>query len=185
MKKVIGYARVSTTEQDAGLQDQVVKLTAVCDEVVKEKASAVGKREVFETLLSATLRREDELVVTTLSRLARSTADLLAIVDTLEKKGVTLRILDLNLDTGTAQGRMMLTMIGALAQFERELMLERQKIGIAKAKEEGKYKGRKPSAMSQKERVIELVGNGMSKQEVANALKIGVASVYRILKEAK
>ena len=92
------------------------------------------------------VREGDTFVVTKLDRLARSVAHLCEIVGELERKGVTLKILDLGMDTGTPTGRLMLTMIGAIAQFEREIMLERQREGIAAAKAEGRYKGRKPTA---------------------------------------
>src|SRR3546814_11163110 len=86
------------------------------------------------------------LIVTKLDRLARSVADLVAITEALRDKGVGLRVLSLNLDTATPTGKLMLNLLGSIAEFERELMLERQREGIAKAKAEGKYKGRAPTA---------------------------------------
>jgi DNA invertase Pin-like site-specific DNA recombinase len=86
------------------------------------------------------------LVVTKTDRLARSVAHLLTLVEQLAARGVGLRILNMGLGSSTATGRMMLTVVGAIAQFEREMMLERQREGIAKAKADGKYKGRKPTA---------------------------------------
>src|ERR1700729_1917497 len=91
-------------------------------------------------------RARDALVVTRLDRLARSIRDLCAIVDRLEAKGVSLRILGMGLDTATANGRLMLNVLGSVAQFEREVMLERQREGIAKARIDGKFKGRTPTA---------------------------------------
>jgi DNA invertase Pin-like site-specific DNA recombinase len=92
-------------------------------------------------------REGDVLVATKLDRLARSVADLMTIIQTLEKKQVGLRILNLGMDTQTPTGKLMLTILGGVAQFEREIMLERQREGVVKAKAAGKYKGRKPLAM--------------------------------------
>jgi DNA invertase Pin-like site-specific DNA recombinase len=89
------------------------------------------------------------------------------------------------MDTNTPTGKLMLTVLGGIAQFEREIMLERQREGVAKAKAEGKYKGRKPLAMNKQQEVIVLIKNGMSKANVAKHLGIGEASVYRILKKSK
>ena len=79
----------------------------------------------------------------------------------------------------------MLNMLGSIAQFERELMLERQREGIAKAKSEGKYKGRKPTARAKADEVVRLAGNGLSREQIAKELGIGVASVYRVLAAAR
>src|SRR3712207_4280554 len=138
----VGYARTSTVEQDAGLEAQLRELQAAgCEKVFKEQVSSVGRRERLAAALEL-VRDGDTLVVTRLCRLARSTAHLLQIVEALQSKGVNLQILDLNLDTATATGKLLLTMVGAIGAFERELMLERQREGIAKAKAEKKYKGR-------------------------------------------
>ena len=88
------------------------------------------------------VRKGDTLVVTKLDRLARSVPDLVKIMDSLEQKGASLRILAMNLDTDTPTGRLMINLVGSIAQFEREIMLERQREGVAKAKGEGKYNGR-------------------------------------------
>jgi len=95
-------------------------------------------------------------MVTRLDRLARSIADLCKILAQLEAKGASLRVLNMNLDTATPTGKLILNVLGSIAQFERELMLERQREGIAKAKAEGKYKGRKPTARAKAEQVREL-----------------------------
>jgi DNA invertase Pin-like site-specific DNA recombinase len=87
----------------------------------------------------------------------------------------------LNLDTATATGRMMLTLIGAIAQFERELMLERQREGIAKAKAAGKYRGRAPTARAKLDQIRALQSQGVGASEIARRLGIGRASVYRLL----
>lgn len=180
----IGYARVSTNDQN--LEAQLTQLQAVgCDKVYQEKASGakVDRPELAAMLDYA--RHGDTIVVCKLDRIARSTKHLLDIVDGLQKKGATFKVLNIDLDTSTATGKLMLTMLGAIATFEREMMLERQLEGIAQAKQAGVYKGRKPTAKAQAKRVMELLENGKTKQAVADTLKIGVASVYRIVKEDK
>ena len=107
--------------------------------------SSVGPRRALSEVLEF-LRAGDVLVVTKLDRLARSVAHLGELVSGLEARGIALRILGIGLDTGTPTGRLMLNLLGSIAQFEREIMLERQREGIAKAKAEHKYKGRKPTA---------------------------------------
>jgi len=121
-------------------------------------------------------------VVTKIDRLARSVADLCAIVKRIESKGATLRILAINLDTATPTGKLMLNVLGSVAQFEREIMLERQREGIAKAKGEGRYKGRAPTARARSADVHRLAAEGMTRDAIAAQLAIGVASVYRVLR---
>ena len=121
------------------------------------------------------------MVVTKLDRLARSIHDLWKIVDQLEFKEIKLRILDLNLDTSTPTGRLMLSMMGALAQFEREMLLERQREGIARAKAEGKFKGRVPTARAKKSEIQKLIADGVKPTQVAEQLGVSRASVYRYL----
>ena len=126
-------------------------------------------------------REGDTFVVTKPDRLARSTKDLLGIIDRLNDRGVRVRILSLDLDTTTATGKLMLTILGAVAAFERELMLERQREGIAKAKADGKYKGRKPTARAKANDAVAMVRSGKTVSETAKALQIGRGSVYRAL----
>ena len=179
---LIGYARTSTVEQVAGFDAQVSALNAEgCESVFKEQVSSVAEREQLESAIRFA-RSGDMFVVTKLDRLARNTQHLLEIVQRLEAKGVSLKVLNLGLDTSTPTGKLMLTMLGAVGQFEREIMLERQKEGVAKAKAEGKYKGRKPTAQAKKADVLALVAGGATKEAVAKQLGIGVASVYRMLK---
>lgn len=177
----IGYARVSTTDQNFEAQLEQLQ-AAACSKIYQEKASGV---KVDRPELAAMLdfcREGDTVVVCKLDRIARGTAHLLTIVDTLEKKGVGFKVLNINLDTSTPTGKLMLSMLAAIGQFEREMMLERQREGVEIAKKAGKYKGRKPTAKEQAGKVMEMLGQGMTKQAVADALKIGVASVYRIAK---
>jgi DNA invertase Pin-like site-specific DNA recombinase len=176
---LVGYARTSTLDQQHGLDAQLVALTE-CERVFQEQVSSIGDRPQLTAALSH-LRKGDTLVVTKLDRLARSVAHLMEIRSALQTKGAFLRILNLNLDTGTATGKLMMTMLGAVAEFERDAMLERQREGIAKAKAAGKYKGRKATARSKAHEVKELRARGLGASEIARTLRIGRASVYRVL----
>jgi DNA invertase Pin-like site-specific DNA recombinase len=178
---LIGYARTSTLEQEAGLEAQMRDLTSLgCDKIFSERVSSVATRHQLEAALDY-LRDGDTLVVTKLDRLARSVVHLGAILETLETKGANLRIEAMDIDTETATGKLMLNVMVSVAQFEREMMLERQREGIARAKVEGKYKGRKPTAMAKKDEVKDLAGQGVGATEIAKRLGIGRASVYRAL----
>ena len=183
---LIGYARTSTLDQQASIEAQRRDLAAAgCDKVFAEQVSSVDttKREKLAEVLDY-VREGDTLVVTKLDRLARSVAHLSEIVKQLEGKGAALRILDLNLDTSGSTGRLMVNMLGSIAQFEREIMLERQREGIEKARREGKYKGRKPTARAKADKVHELDAQGLKRSEIAEQLGIGRSSVYRILTDA-
>lgn len=177
----IGYARTSTADQIAGLEAQVAELTATgIDRLFKEQVSSVAERaELDAALLYA--REGDSFIVTKLDRLARSVSGLVAIADQLKAKGVTLRILNPDIDTGTPMGQLMLNLLGAVAQFEREIMLERQREGIDKAKREGRYAGRQKTAQRQAAKVKELAATGAKPTEIAKELGISRSSVYRLL----
>jgi DNA invertase Pin-like site-specific DNA recombinase len=180
---IIGYARTSTLDQVAGLEAQVRDLQAVgCEKLFVEQVSSVdvAAREKLALALDY-VREGDVLVATKLDRLARSVGHLLSIVAQLEAKGVALRVLDLGVDTSTAQGRLMLTLLGGIAQFEREIMLERQREGIAKAKAEGKYKGRKPTVAVQAEQIRAMRAPGEKPAHIARRLGVAHSSVYRML----
>ena len=181
---LVGVARTSTVEQMAGLEAQVRDLKAYgCEEVYQEQVSSVGEREQLDAAIKS-LRTGDKLVVTKLDRLARSVRHLGDLIEVLEAKGAGLVILSMGgqqVDTTTATGKMMLNVMASVAQFEREMMLERQKEGIAKAKADGKYTGRKPTAMAKSDAVISLLNSGMSKVKVCEQVGISKASLYRIL----
>jgi DNA invertase Pin-like site-specific DNA recombinase len=177
----IGYARTSTLEQVAGMDAQLRDLhDAGCEKVFTEQVSSVGKRPQLD-LARDFIREGDTLIVTRLDRLARSTQHLLEIADGVRAKGADLSILNLGADTSTATGKLTFTIIGAVGAFERELMLERQREGIAKAKAEGKYRGRKPTARSRAREVKALKAEGVRPVDIARRLGIGRASVYRVL----
>lgn len=184
MVMLIGYARTSTKDQEYSLAAQVERLSLIgCERFYKEQVSSVDeKREQLEQALDY-IREGDVLVVTKLDRLARSVADTVAIQKKLEDKKAGLKILDMDIDTTTPTGKLQFNLLSAIAQFEREVMLERQKVGIAKAKAEGKYKGRKPIDDKKKAQIAELAAQrNMTKEEIANEVGVGVATVYRVLK---
>ena len=157
---IVGYARTSTTDQMAGLEAQQRDLEAAgVERLFSEQTSSVGPRKALEEALDF-IRKDDVLTVTKLDRLARSVRNLVQIIDRVEKKGASLRILAMGLDTSTSAGRLMLNVFGSVAQFEREVMLERQREGIAKAQREGKYKGRAPTARAKADEVLRLVDAG-------------------------
>ena len=181
---LVGYARTSTVEQEAGLEAQERDLKAAgCEKLFAERISSIAKRAQLDAALDF-VREGDVIVVAKPDRLARSTSDLLSIVARLEAKGVALMVLSMGgqaLDTRSPTGKLMLTMLGAVAEFERSLMLERQREGIAKAKGEGKYKGRAPTARRQSQDVQKLKAEGVKPTDIAARLGIARASVYRIL----
>ena len=176
---LVGYARVSTVGQSLDTQLQAL---AECSTIFQEKVSgARDDRPQLAQLLNF-VREGDVVLVTKLDRLARNTRHLLEISEYLQSKRVALRILNLGINTSTPTGKLMLTMIGAIATFERELMLERQAEGIELAKQRGVYKGRKPTAMAKGNEVLALLARGLTKAETARQAGISVSSVQRILK---
>jgi len=184
---LIGYARTSTIDQQAGFEAQLVELTSYgCERTYKEQVSAVATRVQLDAAIDM-LRTGDKLVVTKLDRLARSVSHMGAILEQIEAKGAGLVILSLGserVDTTTATGKLILNMMVSVAQFEREMMKERQVEGIKRAKADGKYKGRVPSAMKQADKVKALVDAGVDRVQVMEQLGISKASFYRCLKLA-
>ena len=175
--------RTSTIDQIDGIEYQERDLKAVgIEKLFRELTSAIGTRPQFEGAM-AFMREGDVLIVTKLDRLARSVPDLCSIVTKLETKGIALRILAMNFDTSTPTGKLMLIIFGSIAQFEREIMLERHREGVTNAKSQGKYKGRAPTARAEAAEVRSLDTQGRTRQAIADQLKNGIASVYRILKE--
>jgi DNA invertase Pin-like site-specific DNA recombinase len=184
---LVGYARTSSLAQVAGLEAQERELlSAGCEKVFREQVSSVAQRDQLEAALDY-VRDGDGFVVTKLDRLARSVGDLLSIVARLEAKKVSLRVLSMSgsepLDTATSTGRLMLAVIGAVGQAEREAMLERQREGIAKAQKLGRYRGRAPTVRRRAAEIILLKEAGVRPSEIASRLRIGRASVYRVLAE--
>lgn len=189
-----GYARTSTFDQQYGLEDQIAQLNkAGCDRVFSEQVSATDMEARKEwTSLMQGLKAGDIVTITKIDRVARNIADMVAITKALAAIGASIRILDMNIDTTTATGTLMLNIFASVAQFERDQMLVRQRVGIEAAKlaDKGKplsertYKGAKPTARDKSASVHALVAAGHTKEQIAKDLKIGIASVYRILKAA-
>ncbi len=179
---IIGYARTSTTDQNAGLAAQGRDLTAAgAEKLFSEQVSSVAVRARLAECL-AFLRAGDCLMVTKPDRLARSTAELLTIEADLTKRGIGLIVLSMGgerLDTRNPTSKLMLTILAGVATWEREIMLERQREGIAKAKDEGKYKGRPASLDAAK--VSEMHGRGIGPAAIAKELGMARSSVYRLL----
>ncbi len=181
---IIGYARVSTEGQELTAQLEQLNGAGV-DKIFKEKASGVKQDRPQLAAMLDHLREGDTVIVCKLDRIARSTKHLLEIVETLEARKVSFKVLNINLDTSTPTGKLMLSMLASIAQFEREMMLERQREGIRLAKDAGRYQGRKATARALSDKALELLAQGKTKQAVADELEIGIASVYRIAKAAK
>jgi DNA invertase Pin-like site-specific DNA recombinase len=190
-----GYARTSTLDQQYGFEDQISTLKKIgCDKVFSEQVSAtdMAARKEWASLING-LKAGDVVTITKIDRAARSISDMVSITKSLKDIGASLRILDMNIDTDTPTGALMLNIFSSVAQFEKDMMLQRQRVGIdaAKAKDktlplaERTYKGAKPTARNKGESVITLIASGKSKKQVAEHLNIGIASVYRILKTAR
>lgn len=176
---LVGYARVSTVGQSLDTQ---LHALAECSKIFQEKVSGAKDDRPQLALLLDFVREGDVVMVTKLDRLARNTRHLLEISEYLQHKQVALKIVNLGIDTQTPTGKLMLTMIGAIATFERELMLERQAEGIELAKQRGVYKGRKPTAMAKRDDVFILLDKGLAKAEIARQTGISLSSVQRIIK---
>jgi DNA invertase Pin-like site-specific DNA recombinase len=185
---IVGYARTSTAEQHAGLEAQIRDLKAAgAERIFSEQVSSVAKRAALAECLSF-VRQGDVLVVTKPDRLARSTTELLTIEGDLTKRGIGLVILSMGgqvLDTRNPTSKLILTILASVACWEREIMLERQREGIAKAKAEGKYRGRQPTARAKPSQITEMAGMGKTREQIAAELEIGVASVYRVLRAGR
>src|SRR5580704_4092958 len=178
-KILVGYARVSSSGQS--LEIQLNKLKG-CDKIFREKASGLdNKRNQLQACLEY-LREGDTLVVSRLDRLARSSLHLCQIANELDRKGVNLKVIDQNIDTGDATGRLLFNMLGAIAHFETEIRSERQMDGINKAKNAGISFGRRKSLTVQQ--VLDLKvkrQNHVLIKDLMREYGISEASVYRYL----
>lgn len=183
---LIGYGRTSTSDQTAGLAAQERDLRAAgCERIFAEQVSSVAQRAKLAEVL-AYLRDGDVLVVTKPDRLARSTSELLTVEAELSQRGIGLIVLSMGgerLDTRNPTAKLMLTILAGVATWEREIMLERQREGIAKAKQEGRYKGRAPTVVRQAETIREMARAGRKPAHIAKELGIARSSVYRMLDE--
>lgn len=183
---LIGYARTSTTDQKAGLADQVAELRkAGCERIYEEHGSGVDAERPKLAEVVEFARAGDTILVTKPDRIARSAADLLSIVQTIRGKGANVRIMSLDLDTRSPTGKLLLVTLAGMAEFERDIMLERQRAGIAAAKAAGKYKGRAPTARRKAPEILALLDEGIGESEIARRLGISRSSVYRIIAEER
>ncbi len=180
----IGYVRLSTVEQNTARQ--LVGITL--DRVFEEKVSAknIGNRPVLREMLGF-IRDGDDLYVHSMDRLARNLKDLLTLVTTITDKGVTLHFVKENVTfeakaKATPFNKLLLGLLGSVAEFERELILERQREGIAQAKARGAYKGRKPIAPEKIEKAKELLAQGMTRTEAAKTVGMGRTTLFLYLK---
>lgn len=180
MTQTIGYARVSTEDQDCAIQEEALRQAgaSIIRSERKSGTSTKGRSEL-ETVMDF-LRKGDTLLVTRIDRLARSVGDLEEIVKVLEAKGAHLRATEQPIDTASPAGRAFMQMLGVFAQFETAIRRERQMEGIAKAKARGVYKGRKPSVPV--DRVKEMRAAGIGASAIAKELGIARSSVYEALK---
>lgn len=181
----VGYARTSTSEQNAGLAAQERDLTAAgAERIFAEQVSSVAQRERLAECV-AYLREGDVLLVTKPDRLARSTAELLTIEADLTKRGIGLVVLSMGgerLDTRNPTSKLMLTILAGVATWEREIMLERQREGIARAAAAGRYKGRKPTVRAQADRIKAMLAAGVKPAHIARELGVARSSVYLAMK---
>jgi DNA invertase Pin-like site-specific DNA recombinase len=179
---LVGYIRVSTVGQKLEVQQDAMKAAHV-DRVFADKISGTsmaGRKALNDCL--GYMRKGDTLVITKMDRLARSARDLYNIVHDLEKKGISIRVLDQGVDTSTVAGKAFMGMLATFAEFETNIRKERQLEGITKAKKKGVYKGRKATAQALKPKMLELLKDGMSKPQIAKEVGVSVASVYNVLK---
>jgi DNA invertase Pin-like site-specific DNA recombinase len=180
--KVVGYARVSTDDQTAALQLDALR-AAGCAQIFEDKASGarVDRPQLVEALLS--LQPGDTLTVWKLDRLGRSLAHLVAIADELRERGVFLRSLTEAVDTATASGRLLYAVLGAVAQFERDVIVERTRAGMNSAKSRGVSLGRRralrPSQIAEARKMLERGDDPMTVSDVARVFGVGRATVYR------
>ena len=180
----IAYIRVSTLEQNEGRQLEMMKAYNIDETFIEKLSGKDMERPQLQTMIKFS-RKGDTIYIESFSRLARNTKDLLDIVEALGEKGVKVISLKEGLDTGTPTGRLMLTMIGAIATFERENLLERQREGIQLAKEQGKYKGRAAKKLPQNfdEIYSQYMSRKITKTTMAELCEVSRPVMDRLIKE--
>lgn len=176
---LVGYARVSSVGQSLDVQLDKLKH---CQKIFQEKKSGTSDKRSQLAACLEYVRQEDTLVVTRLDRLARSTLDLCQIADELKRKQVELQVIDQNIFTGDATGRLLFNMLGAIAQFETEIRAERQMDGIAKAKQRGvRFGAQKKLTTEQIKELQQKREEGVLIKTLMNDYRLSKASVYRYL----
>ena len=181
---LIGYARVSTEDQTPLPQSQALK-SAGCVEIHEEQASGGNRARPVLARVLERISKGDTLVVVRIDRLARSLSHLLEVIERLEAKGAFFRSLMDPIDTSSPQGKFTLQVLGAAAEFERALIRERTKAGLAAAAARGRKGGRRPVVTPDKlRRAREYLANGLNVREAAARLKIGKTALYAALQAA-
>ena len=178
---IFGYARVSSTDQDLAIQRAALKKAGAKTIRAEKKSGTTRKGRTELQILMEFMRKGDTLLITRIDRLARSLRDLQNIVHELKEKGVTLKATEQPIDTSSPAGKAFLDMLGVFAEFETNLRRERQMEGIARAKERGAYRGRKPSI--DRQQAGRLQAQGLGATAIAKQLGCSRASVYRVMAE--
>lgn len=181
------YARTSTTDQNVDQQVAELQKQAPADSVIyKEQLSGkTTNRPSFNEMIDKVVSG-DTILVLSVSRLGRNTGEVINFVGNMKDKGVSVKVSDLGgLDITSTTGKLVMTTLSAVAEMQRDEMLEKQRIGIERAKREGKYQGKKqtPATIKKCKEALGYVDGGMSKEKAAKAVGIGVATLYRYIKE--
>ncbi|WP_258006797.1 recombinase family protein [Vibrio diazotrophicus] len=182
---IYGYVRVSTDSQQSDPQANEITKKYPTAKLFTDIASGKSLDRPQLTELLARVKAGDKIVIRELSRLGRSQGELMTLIEEYQKKGIEFEILNIGVDTSSVSGKMILGILASVAQMERELLLERQAIGIAQAKADGKYKGKQqsPKTLAKCKEALGYVDNGMSKEKAAKAAGVGIATLYRYIKE--
>jgi len=181
----IGYARIGAADRPEALDTQLGLLARAGCETVFSEQTALAARGAQLAAALGQCGGGDTLVVPRLDCLAPSLPELVKIADALRRKAAHLSVLDPAIDTATSAGRTAVNAFAAAARFEHDILLERQREGVARAKSAGRYKGRVPTARRQAGEIAALRAQGVKPDEIARRLNIGRSSVFRILKEQK
>ena len=182
------YARTSTTDQNVVQQAMLLQEKYPNAVVREEQASATSMdRPILDNLLQS-LKSDDTIIIYDMSRLNRNTIDFLRLIEHFDKEGINLVIHNMGgsaVETSTPVGKMVLTVLMAAEQMSVQLMKEKQSIGIARSQAEGKYQGRRQSEKTIKacQKAIKLINSGNTKEDAARAAEIGIATLYRYIKQ--
>lgn len=175
---IVGYARVSTTDQS--LDVQMDELAAHgCERIFQDQASGTNRARAGLVEMMQFVREGDTIVVSRLDRFARSLTDLFQLLDELGRKGVAFQCVHQSIDTSSSTGKLTLAILGAVAEFENDIRRERQRAGIAKAKANGVYKGRRAGIDAK--RIRAMADQGMAVSAIASELGCHRQSVYRLM----
>ncbi len=178
---LIGYARVSTGDQNLDLQKNAL-VRAECEQIFEDTASGKNARRLGLRRAIRRLKPGDSLVVWKLDRLGRSVRDLITLVSELQDKGIHFRSLTDSIDTSTPAGRFFFHVMSALAEMERELIVERTRAGLAAAREQGRVGGRRRMMTEEVvERCRRMLENGATRQQVADVIGVDVKTIYKYL----